>query len=388
MNNGAGMMSRDLDPAETLERIRPLFPKYGITRIADVTGLDVLGIPVAVAARPLAGTLSVSQGKGMTWAAAATSAAMESIEMWHAENVNPSSGVLENPIHLDLPYDWRALDQYPGSLLSDASVSRWIAARGVFSKKETFVPTGCVTLQTGPSEYRALPGFRGSTNGLASGNSYWEAVLHGLYEACERDAVQRSGWSAVPVGLNDRNFSGALLSVVDMIDHAGFRIAVENISSEFGVCVYGCHLVAKEGGPVAGGFGAHHVPEIAAVRAITEAAQSRLTVITGARDDLRTEYTDSGFGSLAFDSRLRSDLDNDEQHSEIPVSEFTDSKEAAEMLSTQIWDKTGNEPLVVDLEGRPEMSVIKVICPGLMFHAKQPNASDVEATPAVAGMYG
>ena len=43
---------RTIDPAATLARVVPLAPRMGITRIAVLTGLDVLGIPVAAAVRP------------------------------------------------------------------------------------------------------------------------------------------------------------------------------------------------------------------------------------------------------------------------------------------------------------------------------------------------
>jgi len=39
---------RACDPAETFARLRPILPKVGITRVADVTGLDRIGIPVAM----------------------------------------------------------------------------------------------------------------------------------------------------------------------------------------------------------------------------------------------------------------------------------------------------------------------------------------------------
>ena len=72
--------------AEELVRwLRPHFGLFGITRLADVTGLDHLGIPVAVCCRPNGRALSVSQGKGRTRAQAFASALMESIETWHAE---------------------------------------------------------------------------------------------------------------------------------------------------------------------------------------------------------------------------------------------------------------------------------------------------------------
>ena len=46
----------------------------GITRLADVTGLDNIGIPVFQAIRPNARSLSVSQGKGVSLEAAQASA--------------------------------------------------------------------------------------------------------------------------------------------------------------------------------------------------------------------------------------------------------------------------------------------------------------------------
>jgi YcaO-like protein with predicted kinase domain len=52
-----------------------------------VTGLDRIGIPVALATRPNSRSVAVSQGKGLTLAAAKVSALMEAIELWHAEHI-------------------------------------------------------------------------------------------------------------------------------------------------------------------------------------------------------------------------------------------------------------------------------------------------------------
>src|SRR5256885_17117434 len=76
---------RTCPPEETLERIRPLLPTAGITRIANITGLDRIGIPIIQAMRPNAPTLANSSGKGFTVAAATVSAAMEGIELHFAE---------------------------------------------------------------------------------------------------------------------------------------------------------------------------------------------------------------------------------------------------------------------------------------------------------------
>src|SRR4051795_11994988 len=56
---------RAVPPAETLARVRPLMARMGITRLGNITGLDRIGIPVAVAVRPNSRSVSVSQGKGL-----------------------------------------------------------------------------------------------------------------------------------------------------------------------------------------------------------------------------------------------------------------------------------------------------------------------------------
>ena len=79
---------RSLAPAETLRRFEPKLPALGITRLADITGLDCVGLPVYVAIRPNSRNLSTSQGKGFDHDSAKASAMMESIESWHAERVS------------------------------------------------------------------------------------------------------------------------------------------------------------------------------------------------------------------------------------------------------------------------------------------------------------
>src|SRR5262245_9183184 len=71
----------------TWRRFSPLRRRAGITRIADLTGLDTLGIPVFAAIRPMGRSLSTQQGKGATPLAATVSALMESLETYSAEHV-------------------------------------------------------------------------------------------------------------------------------------------------------------------------------------------------------------------------------------------------------------------------------------------------------------
>ena len=61
---------------------------WGITRLADVTGLDYLGIPLAAAVRPL-GDPARTVTAGPTFGDAATSAALAVARLWHASSSVP-----------------------------------------------------------------------------------------------------------------------------------------------------------------------------------------------------------------------------------------------------------------------------------------------------------
>ncbi|TGV60738.1 hypothetical protein EN803_38435, partial [Mesorhizobium sp. M2D.F.Ca.ET.160.01.1.1] len=65
--NGAvpGIPYRADSAHSAIARIRPHWARMGITRVANVTGLDRIGIPVVMVCRPNARSLAVSQGKGI-----------------------------------------------------------------------------------------------------------------------------------------------------------------------------------------------------------------------------------------------------------------------------------------------------------------------------------
>src|SRR6185436_17764298 len=80
-----GGTHRLIAPEATLKNILPHLAAAQVTRCADVTGLDHLGIPVYCAIRPLGKTVQVTNGKGLRHVDAKVSALMEAIELFHAE---------------------------------------------------------------------------------------------------------------------------------------------------------------------------------------------------------------------------------------------------------------------------------------------------------------
>src|SRR5438477_1298280 len=78
---------RTVPPAETIRRVTPLLDAIGVTRVAEVTGLDRVWIPNFTAVRPreLGEGISYYNGKGLTRLAAHAGALMEAFERQAAE---------------------------------------------------------------------------------------------------------------------------------------------------------------------------------------------------------------------------------------------------------------------------------------------------------------
>jgi len=280
-------------PEETWERIVPAFERIGITRVADVTRLDRLGIPVFQSVRPASRNLSVSQGKGATPAAARVSAAMESVEMWHAEDLDRLGHLERVTLSLEEmryrnPIRQKELRWMTGTRSFESVPLEWIEARSLTRSRPGWLPRDMVELDFTTGELFRPQMFVRNSNGLASGNDVQEALLHGLCEVVERHAwylaqVQPERLVALDPDTLD---SPALEELVDAVRAVGWKLGLYDITWEAGLPTAFAKLVAPDLPVVWHGSGCHPSPEVALSRALTEAAQSRLTYIAGARDDL------------------------------------------------------------------------------------------------------
>jgi ribosomal protein S12 methylthiotransferase accessory factor len=289
---------RAASPEETFDRARRFMPAMGITRVADVTGLDHLGVPVAMAYRPNARSLSVSPGKGLDLAAARTSALMEAIEGWHAERILlPLLLASANELRFTHPLaDVARLPRVAAGEISDDLRILWTEGRDLLADAPAWLPFEvvhtCYTLPLPPSTGALLA----SSNGLSSGNHLVEASVHAICELVERDATTL--WHAlddegrrrtrVDLGTVD---DPACVSVLARFAAAGIVVGVWETTTDVGLPAFRCTIV--DGDPTwhrshlpGLGAGCHPSRAIALLRALTEAAQTRLTLITGARDDM------------------------------------------------------------------------------------------------------
>ena len=282
-----GWTERSCTPEETLKRIEQFVPDAGITRVADITDLDRIGIPVYSCIRPAAaeGAISVYNGKGGTEAEAKVAGIMEGIERYSAEAVPRDLAPYsyadmrlrgEKPIDpesLILPVTTDSTQEIP-----------WVKGFDLVDKEEVSVPF-CAVVHPNPYYMPTL--FRSSSNGVASGNTLEEAIFYALTEVIERDS-----WSLVETTRNTgkklTDLPPKVAEMAEKFTKAGVEVTLRNITSDTGIPTIAAvadDVQMKDPRLLMIGMGTHTNPEIAMIRALSEVAQSRATQIHGARED-------------------------------------------------------------------------------------------------------
>jgi ribosomal protein S12 methylthiotransferase accessory factor len=267
--------------------------RCGVTRVGEITRLDKLGVPVFHAIRPWSRALSVHQGKGLTREEARLGALMEAVESAHAE-------AFEGPRLVaawrDLPADERP--RHPDDFadtreraLGPAEPVEWTPARRLLDGRRLWVPFEAVSLDfTRPPD----PRIGRSSNGQAAHFSLEAATATALFELIERDAA--AAWFALAPA--DRTATQVALrsvrapwfrQLLERMRGAGARLALYLAEAVSGFPVVIASLMDDDRlarRPGAYGVGCDAVAERAMAKAVLEAAQSRLTLIAGARDDI------------------------------------------------------------------------------------------------------
>ncbi len=289
---------RVVSPEETLESVRGFFPVMGITRVADITGLDLIGIPVVTVCRPNSRSVTVSLGKGLDLAAAQASGVMESVEAYMAERITL-------PLYLGSVNDLRSshplvdvgrLPRTTESLYHPDLPILWIEGQDLFTRTPRWVPYEMVHAAYTLPPPTGTGCFVATSNGLASGNHFLEAISHAICEVVERDAatlhsVRRPEETAsrrIDLRTVDDSRCGEAL---DRLDQAGMAVTVWDITTDIGVPAFRCRIAERHPYTArvplgAEGMGCHPDRSVALLRALTEAVQDRLASISGGRDEV------------------------------------------------------------------------------------------------------
>jgi YcaO-like protein with predicted kinase domain len=364
-------------PAETLSRVTPLLRAFGITRIANVTGLDRIGIPVVVVCRPNARSSAVFHGKGIDISAAKASGVMEAIETWHAEHVDLP---LRYASFTELSTQYRVVDVAGLPLLPDCAFQPtlkmlWAEGRDLIGGEPTWVPFETVHADGTLPDPPGTGCFASSTNGLASGNHMLEALSHAICEIIERDAT--SLWNSMPAKERDarRIAPGTIAddtcrAVLDRFEEADLDVAVWDTTTDVGVAAFQCLATDRTGEilHVAYGAGCHPTRAVALLRALTEAAQVRTTYIVGSREDIRlTDYNVEALRSRSLVARrLTRPAANMRGFDSIVTRNFESFGAEVDWLLDCLKNAGFCQAVAVDLT-RPDfgISVVRVVVPGL-----------------------
>ena len=272
----------------------------------------------------------------------------------------------------------------------------WAEGYDLLEKEHCWVPAEIVhtdyTLPQ-PDGY-----FLAGSNGLASGNHLIEAVNAALYELVERDAV--AVWITQP--LKQRAFRVLDLASVDdpdcrtllaLYETAGINVRVWNVTTDIAIAAFLCEIRDVSAGDPQRptrfhGSGCHADRSIALARALTEAAQTRLTYITGIRDDL----SPAEYRTVPGDELRDALLDALAQESRADARSLT-CRTSPPTISATIcaghWagsrQPASTESIAVDLT-RPEfmIPVVRLVIPGLEWDPHHPNYRPGHRAPSKA----
>jgi ribosomal protein S12 methylthiotransferase accessory factor len=362
---------RAVAPAATLRRIRPMLQAAGITRLAELTRLDWIGIPVFQAIRPNSRVLAVSQGKGLTRTQGQVSALMEALEGFHAEEIPlPSVRETVGTMRRNLVYDPYALPLDRASVLSDSVPVDWVPATDLWTGAASWVPRQLCELDSCVADRLHVPLFQASSNGLSAGNTVCEALIHGLCEVIERDGGARYANArfdperCVP---HHEVSPGSARRLLALLSRAGMDTRIVDLSGPIGLPCFEVWLEHPDGPAMTQGSGCHPNRLTALIRAVTEAAQSRLAYIAGSRDDIPPgAYRDAMPSSRIGAGRPRS-TEMRRCFNHAPTLPARGFREQLREVVGRVRACTGMSPVAVDLTRSDfGIPVVFVIAPGLI----------------------
>ena len=378
---------RVIAPRKTIEINEDKLKIAGITRIADITDLDRIGLPIYTAIRPTAedGAISIYGGKGISKDHAKASAMMEGFERYSAEKKDDDEVIVANmdeiskkgdfinPVSLNLPKDFKKENLESLQL-------EWTLAKDIISGEDFYIPTNAIFHPySHDNQVQSL--FKSNTNGLASGNILEEAILHGMLEVIERDA-----WSIFE--LTHKNYaqidldsieSELVNDVIEKFESEGIKIKLMDFTADIKIPTIAASAddtVTKDAGLLTLGMGTHLDPEVAILRALTEVAQSRATQINGAREDtVRADFArQAGYERM---KKINKYYFRDEEE-KIKLSDIENKSTSSitkdiEIVKDELMANDIEKILYVDLT-RPELdvSVVRVVIPEMELYALDP----------------
>ncbi|MEE0943530.1 MULTISPECIES: YcaO-related McrA-glycine thioamidation protein [unclassified Methanobrevibacter] len=379
---------RVIAPSKTIEINENKLKVAGITRIADITDLDRIGLPIYTAIRPTAedGAVSIYGGKGITKDHAKASAMMEGFERYSAERQDIDETIIASlseieefgeyidPKSLNLPKEFEKKD------ISDLSLE-WSKSIDLISNREYYIPTNAIYHPyISKDDSQSL--FKSNTNGLASGNILEEAILHGIFEVIERDAwsifeLTHKNYAQIDISSIENEI---IIDIIEKFESEGIKIKLMDFTADIKIPTIAASAddtITKDAGLLTLGMGTHLDPEVAILRALTEVAQSRATQINGAREDtVRADFArEAGYERM---KRINKFYFRDEEE-QIKLSDIENKSTSSitrdiEIVKDELVSNDIQKILYSNLT-RPELdvSVVRVVIPEMELYTIDPS---------------
>lgn len=291
--------------ASLLDQAQQLANTAGVTRLADITRLDRIGLPVWQAVRPMSRALSVHQGKGARASDAKLGALLEAAESDAAERFEADGPVCTwHDLDADeRPHDLADFARNRNVPPAPDQAIQWTRAERL-DGSTCWVPFDCVSLDFTLPEPSL---FERSSAGLATGTSQEDARRTALYELIERDALRAFLGSDMIARLQHEIMPGTVpydwfADLDGRIVAAGGSLRVFHLPAVGPAFAASIDDQSKDARPYRAivGHAAHPVAEIALFKAVAEAVQSRLTFISASRDDCLPSLYDKPERAVSF----------------------------------------------------------------------------------------
>jgi len=361
---------RSLAPETTLLYARQLAATAGISEVRDITDLDILGVPVFMSVRPQARGEAYTFGKGLRPIDAEVGAYMEAIEFYFAE-----------PGVSGISTRWGTAREVAGQERGDDAILDFVPllqrevdldgplllakVRNLESDDEKVIPAELVHYPA-PGVGQSL--FGSSTNGLASGNTLVEATIQALLELIERDIWSFEFVRSASRLVEPKSLPDDVRGIVELAERNGLQLKVRTILNDYGMPFFAAFLFDLNNPSrksFNGGWACDLNRDRAIVRAVTEAAQSRVAFIHGGRQ-VRAPQTATDEAKLVRQHMLGvSDSRQQMQLTDIPDLAVTGTQEQTLAAVIERLRLVLQEPIYRVAFTPPEspLQVVRVVVP-------------------------
>ncbi|WP_034274384.1 YcaO-like family protein [Haloechinothrix halophila] len=296
---------------------------FGISRLADTTGLDTPGVPTASAVKPATtDVIWVYSGKGRSQEQARVTAIMECLERSGALWSSGTPWVTDTLVSLERTHEVWSPDRFTyrrrDSVRTD-DPQAWVEATKLTGTPgRVMVPADLCFNGRRPAEAPASPFMLSTSNGLAASFDLDDALIHGLAEVIERDVVscaevrashlgyryltaiaKRFGLSTSVLGGYEDNVDlaltiqhdslpGSAQEIAKRYEAAGLDLVVKLLPNDFELPAFGVAAVQQADLTRhlgCAGYAVRTSSASALDSALLELAQTRATDLQGARED-------------------------------------------------------------------------------------------------------